>query len=62
MSYRCVDGHGICEHCGNCQEEKEVLRCDYCGEEIEFEDYYYDFGNEIACEDCVIEEYRKIRR
>lgn len=32
--------------------------CEYCGEKIQG-DYYYDIGNEIICEDCLIENYRK---
>lgn len=32
--------------------------CDRCRERID-EDYYFDIGGEILCEDCLIEKYRK---
>ena len=32
--------------------------CDMCGEPIQ-DEYYYDFGNEIMCDEC-LNEYRRM--
>lgn len=32
--------------------------CEYCGEYIQ-EQFYYELGGEIICEDCLIDNYRK---
>lgn len=43
------------------QQEKATQQlpvCDRCRERID-EDYYFDIGGEILCEDCLIEKYRK---
>lgn len=33
-------------------------QCDYCGEHIQ-DEYYYEIGGEIICEECLNEHFRK---
>ena len=40
------------------QARQRLPVCDRCRERID-EDYYFDIGGEILCEDCLIEKYRK---
>jgi formylmethanofuran dehydrogenase subunit E len=35
-------------------EETRLPVCDMCGSPI-WDDYYYQFGDEIVCEDCLTE-------
>ena len=35
-------------------EEARLPVCDMCGRAI-WDDYYYEFGDEIICEDCLSE-------
>lgn len=33
---------------------KPVCRCEVCGGEIYEGDYYYDFGDDVVCVECVM--------
>ena len=41
------------------QELKKLPKCDYCKKYIQ-DDYLYDIGNEIVCEDCMKRSSEKI--
>ncbi len=43
------------------EQERELEKlpvCEYCGETIQ-DDYLYDVGGDIFCEDCLNEHFRK---
>lgn len=41
------------------QKELDKLpRCDYCDEPIQ-DDFYFSINDEVICEECMVEHYRK---
>ena len=42
------------------KEEKlhQLPKCEYCGQHIQ-DEYYFEINDEIICEGCLMENYRK---
>lgn len=60
MSYPCkLNQLKECDGCMEC-ESFDILLCEVCEEEIGYEEIYYVIGNEILCQNCVIELYGRI--
>ena len=41
-----------------CRREARLPVCENCGHPI-YDEHYFEIDNEILCEECVIERYRK---
>lgn len=57
MSLSCIHGGKECDGCMECQDKISFIHCDICG--IEIHDVYYDINDDIICEECLDELYRK---
>jgi len=56
MSIACVKGGGLCDGCGGCHREPEVIaHCAQCGDDIYAVEDYYEIDGEIIHEDCLRE-------
>ena len=56
MSIACVKGGSLCDGCGACQGEAEVIgKCEHCGDDIYASEDYYEIEGEIIHEDCLRE-------
>lgn len=60
MAMNVVSGCVCCgiSPCYNCKEK--IYTCDYCGEEYQPEELYWDADGSMACEECLLSEFEKV--
>lgn len=62
MAYRCkLNGNYECDACGMCEECKKRT-CQYCGREIDEDEYYQDANYDMLCETCLLARHRRMWR
>lgn len=52
MSFACING-GECSGCMKCRESQNHLFCDWCNQEIFYNERYYKIDDENVCENCI---------